>query len=204
MLTNQHLSAIIILTFTCKSAAPRQAYPLGSLLPEINSTDIYEALMIERFENLTTGVARIYKCIQKIKKHQMSQFGMKGTHVMCIHYLDHHPEGLTAARLCKLCGEDKAAISRILADLEKQRLIFYDSRKTKKYRTNALLTDSGKAYARKIQELILHATMQGGQDINEEEREIFYRVLNQIAGNLEQICLELSATTETRKDPFLL
>ena len=43
--------------------------------------------MIDRFENLTAGVTRIYKSIQKIKRHRMDSLGLKGTHVMCLHYL---------------------------------------------------------------------------------------------------------------------
>lgn len=76
--------------------------------------------MIQRFEKFTNGITRIYKSIQKIKKHKMNALGLKGTHVMCLHYLSRHSEGLTAARLCRLCNEDKAGISRILADLEQK------------------------------------------------------------------------------------
>ena len=33
--------------------------------------------MIQRFEQLTNGVARIYKSIQKIKKMEMRSWGLK-------------------------------------------------------------------------------------------------------------------------------
>ena len=38
--------------------------------------------MIQRFEKLVTGITRIYKSIQKIKKNQMNILGLKGTHVI--------------------------------------------------------------------------------------------------------------------------
>ena len=146
--------------------------------------------MIDRFEKLTAGTSRIYKSIQRIKKYQMSQFGMKSTHVMCIHYLDTHPDGLTGADLCRLCGEDKSGVSRILSDLEKQQLICYaPGHEAKKYRARALLTDTGKEDAEEIHKLILHATLKGGQGISDTEREIFYRVLFRISENLEQLCM---------------
>lgn len=148
--------------------------------------------MIDRFEKLTTGVAQIYKSIQRIKKHEMSSLGLKGTHVMCIYYLDLNPEGLTAADLCRKCKEDKAGISRTLSDLEQLGFLSYQGAPDKKkYRAKALLTESGKNYAVKVHELILQATAEGGDGISEEEREIFYRILFLISDNLNRLCKEL-------------
>lgn len=48
--------------------------------------------MDDRFEKLTTGVARIHKNVQKIKKYYMGTLGLKGTHVMCIYFLAAHPD----------------------------------------------------------------------------------------------------------------
>ena len=75
--------------------------------------------MVDRFEYLTSGITQIYKSIQKIKRCRMDSLGLKGTHVMCLYYLSEYPNGLTAADLCGKCREDKAGISRILSDLEK-------------------------------------------------------------------------------------
>ena len=65
---------------------------------------------MERFQMLSAGVSRIYKQMQRLKKEYMDGLGMKGTHVMCLHYLNQYPGGLTAGELCELCGEDKAGI----------------------------------------------------------------------------------------------
>lgn len=149
--------------------------------------------MLERFENLTLGTSQIYKDIQKIKKARMSSLGLKGTHVMCLYYLHQNPEGLTAAQLCSLCRENKAGISRILSELEAHRFLTYEQpHGDKKYRTRASLTESGEAYASEITDLILHATQIGGKGITEEERTVFYRVLFQIAENLNEFCAELN------------
>ena len=142
--------------------------------------------MIDRFEKLTTGVSRIYKNIQRIKKHEMSAFGLKGTHVMCIYYLASTPEGLTASDLCLKCNEDKAAVSRMLSELEAGGFISYENASVgKKYRTKAVLTEHGKGYAERISSLILRFTELCGEGISDEEREIFYRVLLLIADNIE-------------------
>ena len=145
--------------------------------------------MIDRFEKLTNGISQIYKSIQKIKKEKMNALGLKGTHVMCIYYLNSNPEGLTAADLCHLCQEDKAAVSRILSDLEANGFICYDRPQDgKKYRAKAFLTEKGRNSASKIYEQIIHAVSDASKDISDNEREIFYRVLFLIADNLNQIC----------------
>ncbi len=150
--------------------------------------------MVERFEKLTGGITQIHKSIQKIKRCQMDSLGLKGTHVMCLHYLYDCPEGLTATDLCDKCKEDKAGISRILSDLEKTGLITYmkgNAVNTKKYRAKATLTKKGTDCAKKVTNLIVRATIAGGKKITPEERDIFYRVLFQIADNLDQVCLNL-------------
>ena len=156
--------------------------------------------MIHRFEQLTTGVSQIYKNIQRIKKLEMRSLGLKGTHVMCLHYLSEYPEGLTAADLCGKCKEDKAGISRILSDLEKTGLIAYAQKNTekdtKRYRAKAFLTEKGRQYAKKMTNLIVHATIAGGQGITPAERDIFYRILFQIADNLNQVCQNLEGKTK--------
>lgn len=76
--------------------------------------------MIERFETFTTNIASIYKNIVKIKKYEMNKIGLKGTHVTCMNFLNNSPKGLTAAEICVLAKENKAGISRALADLLEQ------------------------------------------------------------------------------------
>lgn len=144
--------------------------------------------MIDRFEKLTTGVSRIYKKIQKIKKHEMNTLGLKGTHVMCIYYLASNPTDLTATDLCGKCNEDKAAVSRMLTELESNGFISYENTAAgKKYRTPVTLTSKGQNYAAQISEIILQVTEMSGKGITAEEREIFYRVLSVIADNIDEI-----------------
>lgn len=150
-------------------------------------------MLIQRFDRLSTSVARIYKDIQRIKKQRMHTLGLKSTHVMCLYQLNYHPSGLTAADLCRLCKEDKAGISRILADLEARDFICYESGDGKKYRAKAVLTEAGKDTAAKVDRMILDAVEKAGNGISQKEREIFYRVLLQVAENLDLLCKEFCA-----------
>ncbi len=159
--------------------------------------------MDNKFEKLTTGVARIYKSIQKIKKHHMNSLGLKGTHVMCIYFLASNPKGLTAADLCNICQEDKAGISRILSDLEANGYICYNTPPdTKRYRARAILTKKGLNCSSKVNSLIENAVKEGGQNISDKDREIFYRTLFTIADNLNKVC-ETLYETKSRKDSII-
>lgn len=139
--------------------------------------------MIDRFQSFVTGITTCYRHIQKIKTMEMTEFGLKGTHVMCIFFLHHNPEGLTATQLCQLCAEDKAAISRTIAALQNKGYIVSGE---KKYRALIKLTPRGGEIAQKVDGLIGQWVGFGGSGISEEDRNTFYRVLETIAGNLER------------------
>ena len=139
--------------------------------------------MLRRFEDFVSGVAVCYKYIQRIKNVEMTEFGLKGTHAMCIYFLHRHPEGLTAAQLCQLCAEDKAAISRTLAILQERDLISVGE---KKYRARLVLTEAGEKLGCRIDELIAHWVNCGGDGLTDEERAMFYSTLDKIASNLKE------------------
>lgn len=139
--------------------------------------------MLQRFEAFVTGITLCYKYIQRIKSAEMSEFGLKGTHVMCLFFLHHNPRGLTAAQLCQLCAEDKAAISRTVAKLQE---LGYVEGGDKKYRAALSLTTAGEALAVKIDALIEQWVSFGGDGLNEEERTAFYHALERISANLKE------------------
>ena len=142
--------------------------------------------MLQRFETFVTGITTCYKCIQRIKSMEMTEFGLKGAHVMCLFFLHRNPEGLTAAQLCQLCEEDKAAISRTVALLQEKGYVEASDRR---YRASLRLTEAGQAIALRIDHLIAHWVELGSAGLPEEDRAAFYRALEIIAGNLhEAVC----------------
>lgn len=137
--------------------------------------------MQDRFQAFVTGISVCYKYIQKIKSVEMTEFGLKGAHAMCLFFLHSHPEGLTAAQLSQLCAEDKAAVSRSLASLAEKGYIESDE---KKYRSRIRLTEQGKQVAVHIDEMIERWVESGGDGLSEENREVFYSSLELISNNL--------------------
>ena len=138
--------------------------------------------MIQRFDAFVSGITSCYKYIQRIKSMEMIEFGLKGTHVMCLYYLRQNPAGLTASQLCGLCAEDKAAISRTVSELRSQGYITSLSQKA--YRAMLTLTSAGQEIARKFDHLIEGWVTTGGDGLSDEERSDFYKVLSTIADNL--------------------
>ena len=145
--------------------------------------------MFDRFETFVTAVNQINRCIQKIKTNEMKDFGLKGTHVMCLFQLRRHPEGLTSSELAHYCDEDKAAISRVISELEKKNLI--RNRKveeTRKYKIPVVLTKEGHRVTDKMKDKITSAVSNASDGYTDEERDVFYDVLLKVAENLKQIC----------------
>ena len=138
--------------------------------------------MIQRFDAFVSGITACYKYIQRIKSMEMTEFGLKGTHVMCLYYLRRNPAGLTAAQLCGLCAEDKAAISRTVSELKSRGYI--TSLSEKAYRAMLTLTAAGQDVARKFDQLIEGWVRTGGDGLTEEERCDFYKTLSSITENL--------------------
>ncbi len=139
-------------------------------------------MMISRFQSFTSGITTCYKYIRRIKSAQMTEFGLRGTHVMCLFYLHQHPQGLAAAQLAELCVEDKAAISRTIAELEEKGYLYCGD--GKKYRMPLFLTESGEQLARRMDQVIAQWVCAGGEGLEEAERESFYASLEKIAANL--------------------
>jgi DNA-binding MarR family transcriptional regulator len=144
---------------------------------------------IERFEAFTTSVTKAYKSIQKIKLSEAENIGLKANHVMYMHYLGKNEEGLTATELCKLCIEDKAAVSRAIVELTKKGFVKNsEENSTRKYRTKIVLTDEGKQINNNLNEAIAIAVNKASKNLDEVDRENFYRVFFYITDNLDEIC----------------
>lgn len=142
--------------------------------------------MIERFEDFTSNITQAYKYIIKIKAYEMRAFGLKAAHVMCLFFIGKHSEGLTASQLQKLCQEDKAGISKALAELKKQELIVANNDNgTKIYRAKYLITERGNKIYKEINNFIIHTVEECGKGLTEEERTVFYRSLSHITANLK-------------------
>ena len=146
--------------------------------------------MKQRFETFVTAITQINRSLQRLKSSQMADFGLKGTHVMCLYQLQQHEEGLTSAQLVQLCDEDKAAVSRCISELLERELVESPESSGRRYRKIITLTDQGKKITAAMDQKIIDAVMTAAQGYSQEERETFYHVLLQVADNLQKAAQE--------------
>ena len=144
--------------------------------------------MVSRFEKFTALISKVSRGIYKIKKEEMAEYNLKSSHVSCLYYL-YKENTLTAKRLCDLCGEDKANISRSIKDLERAGYIYYQSMEQKRSQ-NLLLTEKGKAVGKDIAEKIDRILVEASKGLTKGNRDILYESLSIVSENLERICLK--------------
>jgi len=143
--------------------------------------------MQERFQTFTVLIARLNRCIRKIKTEEMAELNLKSTHVSCLYYL-YKSNSLTSKELCDICEEDKANVSRSIEFLEKNGYLVCRSRTEKRYKSPLVLTEKGRttgAYIVRKIDTLLDSVSRG---VPEDEREIMYRSLSVICENLQKIC----------------
>ena len=143
--------------------------------------------MISKYEIFSTVVSSLYHDIQRIERTEMAKYGLKGPHAQCLVIMDRYPEGITSARLCEICERDKAAISRTVAELEEAGLLTRREQNGIHYRVPLTLTEEGREAARNVNAVASQAVEQAGYGLDDGERQVFYKVLGQIAQNLQTI-----------------
>lgn len=145
--------------------------------------------MIDRFERFTLAIFEIARHWHKIAADEMARYGLKGPHALYLIMLSRHSEGVTAAKLCELCGKDKADVSRAVTAMESKGLIARDANQSK-YRAALRLTAAGKTAAEFLSNLASKAVESGGSGLSEEIRNNLYEALTYIASNLRDLSKE--------------
>ena len=142
--------------------------------------------MDERFETFTVLLNRINRNIRKIKNAEMANYELRSPHVSCLYYL-YIAKELTAKELCERCEEDKATISRSLDYLEKNNYLVCKSDRKKRYNAPFELTERGLRAGKRIADRIAAVLDEISIGISEEDRAVFYRSLNKISENIDQV-----------------
>ena len=144
--------------------------------------------MRSRYEEFTGLISAINRSIQKIERDEMVKYGFKGAYAQSLAVMNRHPEGITSAQLCELSDRDKAAVSRIVSEMEDKGLVVRESMNDNLYRAKLRLTEEGKKAARFVNDRAAAAVDAGGHGLNDDNRKIFYETLELIANNLEEVC----------------
>ena len=146
--------------------------------------------MYARFEQFSSTISSIYRDIQKIERDEMVKYGVKGAYAQYLAALRRHPQGLTATQLCEACDMDKAAVSRIVHEMETRGFVVRESSGDSRYRARIRLTEEGHRAAEYVRSRAEVAVQEVGRDLSEEDRRVFYTALESIAARLQIISKE--------------
>lgn len=142
--------------------------------------------MINRFEQFTAAISSIYRFVQKIERDEMAKYGLKGAAAQYLLAMSRHPEGITAAALCEVCDRDKAAVSRILGEMEARGLVVRVDGDSA-YRALLTLTPAGQQAADYVNQKASLAVELAGKDVTDEDRAVLYATLGKIFNNIKTI-----------------
>lgn len=143
--------------------------------------------MISRYEQFVSSISGIFRHIQKIERAEMVKRGYKGAYAQYLAALNRYPDGVALVELTEICDKDKAAVSRVIAEMEGKGLVF---REDTPYRARLRLTEEGKRVAEFVNKRAEAAVAAVGKDLTEERRRAVYEALDLIAENLEIVSRE--------------
>ena len=141
---------------------------------------------MDRFDTFTGSVLELNRLLQRLKETEMKPMGLRANHVMCLYHLGKAPQGLTAAELTRACREDKAAVSRCIAQLTQRGLVSAEAQAHRLYRAKLTLTPAGRALAEQLYCRVDSAVAGGGQGLTPQQRETLYAAMNIIIDNLSR------------------
>lgn len=143
--------------------------------------------MLPRFEKFIYDITEIDQYWHRISADVMQQYGLKGSCSIYFVKLHGNPQGLTAAQLGPLCSKDKADVSRDMNVLEKAGYVQRIRSGGSAYRAKILLTPSGMALTEQIIRTAEEAVNLVGHELSDQDRAVFYRVLDIITHNLQAL-----------------
>ena len=146
--------------------------------------------MLDRFARFSLAISNIHRCWHKLAAEEMAKYNLNSPHAIYLNTLYCYPEGITAAKLSELSGKDKADVSRMVSILENNGLVQRDTSAGNRYRARLILTEEGKEAALHVRSRAVLAVELAGAGLSDEDREVFYRSLELISGNLQTLSKE--------------
>lgn len=146
--------------------------------------------MLRRYEQFSAVVSSLNRGIQKLEREEMVKHGYKGAYAQYLTLLRRYPEGLPLTRICEACDKDKAAVSRMIAELVEKGLVERCTSGERIYKARIRLTEQGSAVAEFVSVRAQAAVATVNDALTEDERIAFYAALEKIAEKLEILTRE--------------
>ncbi len=143
--------------------------------------------MLNRFEQFSSIISGISRCIRKIETEEMEKYGCKGAYAQYLITLAKNPEGLSLAKLSDICDKDKSAVSRYIFEMQEKNLVTKENKTSGKYNARITLTNDGYRAYEYIHTRAMEIVRDAGKDISDENRQILYDLLDKIYASLTEI-----------------
>ena len=137
------------------------------------------------FETFSSMLGAATKSLEKLKSKGMEDFGLSGTHTLCLRQLYDFPAGLTRTELSTKLSVDRAQITRVIGELLDKGFVT-ESGSGSGYRKKCSLTDKGLAATAEINEKVIMINHFVSGDIPPERLRDFYKTLDEICENLKR------------------
>ena len=136
----------------------------------------------ETFSNLLNTTT---KSLDKLKSKGMEEYGLSGTHTLCMRQLYDFPDGLTRAELSQRLGVDRAQMTRVISQLIDKGFVV-QTEHSSVYRRKCVLTEKGVSATAEINQLVAKINEFVSGDIPPERLQIFYETFSAICENLKK------------------
>ena len=137
------------------------------------------------FEAFNGMICYAVKHMERLKAEGMSEYGLSGTHTLCMRQLFQASEGLTRTELAQSCGVDRAQITRVIGELLAKGFV-EERGGASNYRKKCALTEKGKEVTADINDRVERIIRFVSGSIPPERLAIFYETLGEICDNLEK------------------
>ncbi len=144
---------------------------------------------MDRFETFSLALFQISRYWNQLAAEEMRKYDLKGAHAFYLVTILRYDGQLTASQLQRLCGRDKADISRSIARMIELGMLIRLSENP--YRAKLQLTDYGRTAADSVRQKAHIIVERVGKDLTPEERQSFYNALGLITSNMEDLCSEI-------------
>ena len=136
------------------------------------------------FEAFSSMLGAATKSLERLKSKGMEDFGLSGTHTLCLRQLYDSPEGLTRTELAARLSVDRAQITRVIGELLEKGFVIECGGSG--YRKKCALTEKGRATTSEINDIVERINRFVSGDIPPQRLLSFYETLGEICENLKR------------------
>ena len=142
----------------------------------------------ERYEQFILQINGLHRNMEKIRRRHAAALGIKSVHAFWLYLLAVYEDGLSASELAAAARTDRSLVSREIEDLEDMGLITTREQTThRRYGWKFVLTQKGREMAEQISRVSRSTQNAMDRGIPPEDMAVFYRTLNAISRNIEQL-----------------